>query len=183
MSQPWSCRHTTRWWWPGATSSQIYWQESTWAPPWPWWRFPNCWLLHGNHSWLQNGGCWARCYARPSASRSHQSHAWRHYPVSHRPDSGKVEADKKGTTWTWYHRIIFLMLQLLLIVSAPGAKRSLPAWDHLEKAHGTPSRKRMASWRKVTGSVGERLLDQLNFFSLCCGRSRSKARSWQWEKR
>ena len=37
---------------------------------------------------------------------------------------------------------------------------SLPAWDHLEKAHRTPSRKRMASWRKVTGSVGERLLDQ-----------------------
>ena len=57
------------------------------------------------------------------------------------------------------------MLQLLLIVSAPGAKRSLPAWDHLEKAHGTPSRKRMASWRKITGSVGERLLDQLIFFS------------------
>ena len=31
---------------------------------------------------------------------------------------------------------------------------SLPAWDHLEKAHRTTSRKRMAS-------VGERLLDQL----------------------
>ena len=40
------------------------------------------------------GVCWARCYAQPSASRGDQSHAWRHYPVSHRPDSGKVEADR-----------------------------------------------------------------------------------------
>ena len=62
---------------------------------------------------------------------------------------------KKGTTWTWYHWIIFLMLQLLLIVSAPGAKRSIVFQP------GT-------TWRRLTEPLqesawhhGERLLDQL----------------------
>ena len=96
------------------------------------WRFPNCWLLHGSHSFFSSSmadvalrlgpymsisnknvictrtekarkcrqittnhpsqksfmatkwGGGAGCHTRPSASRSDQSHAWRHYPISHR---------------------------------------------------------------------------------------------------
>ena len=62
---------------------------------------------------------------------------------------------KKGTTWTWYHRIIFLMLQLLLIVSAPGAKRSIVFQP------GTTWRRLTEPLRESAWHHGERLLDQL----------------------
>ena len=58
-------------------------------------------ISHGSHSWLQSiGGSGAgdvRCAGLQPAV-SDQSHARRHYPISHRPDAGKVEADRDAVS-------------------------------------------------------------------------------------